>query len=422
MPKLITIIGQKEVGKTTLFRQVIKKYSTNASKNISPLVNYTEELINIKSNVYRLVDTPSFVFSPKTEIEKGVRNQIEELLKKSDLILWTIDKIEEKTLLLSRYLRKTKIPQILLINKADLVDSEEVINYHQILKPNYFLPISALKNTNLDKLADKIIDLLPSPSDKISSDVDKKNSLNLLIFGPPNSGKSTLMNYLLKENRSLSTPIAGTTQEPVISPWKWKEINFQLVDTAGITKNKRINKELWNKCDLVWATIDATSPLTKQILQIVNLGEKYSKPLIIIVNKCDLVKDEKILIRELRNRIKSLSYCPVVYLSALKGFGVGSLMKTLGKMLEQAQKSVGKKELGEVIEKMIKKSPPNYYQGGKLKIYFAKQESGLAPCFIIFINNPKWVHFSYQRYMVNYLRKNLGLEYLPIKIILKKSV
>jgi GTP-binding protein len=138
---------------------------------------------------------------------------------------------------------------------------------------------------------------------------------------------------------------------------------------------------------LAWAVVDATLPLTKQILQIINLGEKHNKPLIIIINKCDLVTDQKSLMEELRNRLKSLKYVPIIYSSALKGTGVKSLLKVLEKMLEQAQKKLSKRELAEVVEKMLANNPPKYFKGNKLKIYFAKQELGLIQYFIFFVNN-----------------------------------
>lgn len=173
---------------------------------------------------------------------------------------------------------------------------------------------------------------------------------------------------------------------------------------------------------MAWAVIDASLPLTKQILQIVNLGEKYNKALIIIVNKCDIIEKKELIVEELKNRLKSLSYCPIVCLSALKGRGINLLVKVLGEMIKQSQKQLTRKQIEETTEQMVTNNPPNYYQGGKLKIYYAKHEPGLVHFFIFFINNPKWTHFSYQRYMANYLRKNLGLEYLPIKILLRKSV
>jgi len=420
--KIITIIGSRGVGKSTLFRQLVKKFSSSERKgeiNPSPLINYTESLIKIRDNVYKLTDTPSFVFSPKTEIEKGIREQIEGLLKVSDLICWVIDRVGEEELLLKRYLKKFKVPQILIFNKLDLINSEEDFHFCWTLRPQYFLTISARKETNFDSLIKQITQLLPSSSNRNYD--QKEKGLKLLIFGPPNSGKSTLMNYLLQENRSLATSIAGTTQEPVVGKWNWKKIDFELVDTAGITKEQKLKESVWRNCDLAWAVIDATLPLTKQILQIVNLGEKHNKPLIIIINKYDLVGDKENLRIELKSRLKSLSYVPVIYISALKGAGVKSLLKILEKMLEQAEKKLSKKDLANLVEKMLINNSPKYFKGNKLKIYFAKQVPGLIQIFLFFVNNPQWAHFSYQRYMANYLRKNLELEYLPVKIVLKKS-
>ena len=422
MSKTITIIGEKQVGKTTLFRQIIKKYSSNTSKKSAPLVNYVEESINIKGNNYKLVDTPPFVLSPQNEIEKEIKKQLGELVKKSDLVLWVIDKITHETLLLNQYLKRTKTPRILLFNKIDLTNFEEgPVSYQNLLQSEQHFFISTLKETNLDNLVEKLTSFLPSLNKNTEKITNSDKKLNLLIFGAPNSGKSTLMNYLLKEERSLVSSVAGTTQEPVTSSWKWKQINFQLVDTAGITKEKKIKLDLWKKCDLAWAVIDASLPLTKQILQIINLGEKYNKALIIIINKCDLIEDKKSLKEELKNRLKSLSYVPIIYLSALKGKGINLLAKSLGEIIKQSQKNFTRKEIEEITEKMLNNNPPKYYQGGKLKIYFAKHELGLVHYFIFFINNPRWVHFSYQRYMNNYLRKHLKLENLPIKLFLKKS-
>jgi len=130
-------------------------------------------------------------------------------------------------------------------------------------------------------------------------------------------------------------------------------------------------------------------PLTKQILQIVNLGEKHNKPLIIIINKCDLLEEKGELKEEIKRRLKSLSYVPIIYTSALKGAGIKSLLKILEKMLEQSQKKLSKKELANLIEKMLTNNPPKYFKGNKLKVYFAKQEPGLIQTFIFFVNNPQ---------------------------------
>lgn len=216
--KIITIIGSKGVGKSTLFRKLTKNYSPPKKKGEikpSPLINYTEDIIKVGDNVYKLIDTPTFIVAPKTEIEKGIKKQIESLLKVSGLICWVIDKVGEEEFLLKKHLKKLNTPQLLVLNKLDLINSEEEFYSYQTLQPQHFLAISARKETNFNKLIEQITSLLPNSPNK--STAQKEKELKLLIFGPPNSGKSTLMNYLLQENRSLTTPVAGTTQEPVIS-------------------------------------------------------------------------------------------------------------------------------------------------------------------------------------------------------------
>jgi GTP-binding protein len=165
--------------------------------------------------------------------------------------------------------------------------------------------------------------------------------------------------------------------------------------------------------------------LTKQIFQIVNLGEKFSKPLVIVVNKSDLVQkkqNQTQIETELRKRLKSLIYVPVIFLSALTGKNIPLLLKISEKMLQKISQKFGKRELDAQIQKIVAAKPPPSFSGNRLKIYFAKHEAGSAHYFIFFVNNPQWVHFAYQRYLVNRLRENLSLEYLPIRIIFKKSV
>ena len=163
-------------------------------------------------------------------------------------------------------------------------------------------------------------------------------------------------------------------------------------------------------------------PLTKQTFQIIHLAEKYQKPLIILVNKCDLIEAEqkKIIQEQIRNRLKSLRYAPIIFLSALAGKGINLLLKTLSSLLRKSQKQFTKKELEETIKIMSVKNPSTH-KGSQLKIYFAKHQSGLVHYFVFFVNNPQLVHFSYQRYISNCLRKSLDLKYLPIKLIFKRS-
>jgi GTPase len=162
--------------------------------------------------------------------------------------------------------------------------------------------------------------------------------------------------------------------------------------------------------------------LTKQIFQIIHLAEKYQKPLIILVNKYDLIdiKQKKVIQTQIYNRLKSIRYVPIIFLSALTGKGINHLLETFSQMLAESQKNFTKNELEQAVKSLLIKNPPKYKKG-KLKIYFAKHQFGLIHYFIFFVNNPQLVHFSYQRYIVNYLRQNFSLEFLPIKLVFRKS-
>lgn len=430
--KKIILLGHQGAGKTAFYQKLIKNYASKQAPTakIDSGINYTEHLIQFKSNYYFLIDAPAFIPRPQTEIKKAIQKHIKELLEESDLILWIIDAsqgIDLATEKLNKYLRQFLNPKILVLNKLDLVEQKEYqISLFRRLGQNYLYPFSAPNTTNLEKIIEKIISLIPSPE---LPQAEKDNKINLTIFGPPNSGKSTLLNYLLKKNRSLVSPVAGTTQEPVKDYWNWQKWSFSIADTAGISKSLiqenqvyQENQQVFRQSNLVWVVIDATLPLTKQTLQVIHLAEKYQKPLIIIVNKCDLIetKQKKILQKEINSRLKSLRYVPIVFLSALQGKGIKSLLTAFALLLEESQKQFSKKELAKTVENMSIKNSFSY-KGSRLKIYFAKHQPGLTHYFIFFVNNPQLVHFSYQRYIVNYLRKHLVLKHLPIKLVFKKS-
>jgi GTP-binding protein len=169
--------------------------------------------------------------------------------------------------------------------------------------------------------------------------------------------------------------------------------------------------------------IDAAVPLSKQIFQIIHLGEKYQKALLIIINKCDLIDKEKQkdIENQIRARIKSLRFVPLIFLSAAKGTGIKSLFTYLEQLFQQSQKQFNKKILQQCLEGIITRNPPPYYGKKKLKIYFIQQEKGLVRYFILFVNNKRYIHFSYQRYITNYLREKLDLKYLPIRLVFKNS-
>jgi GTPase len=216
--KKILILGLSQAGKTTFYRKLIKKYALNQvpAPKTSALVNYTEQFVKFKNNYYSLIDTPAFILHPRNEIERAKQKQIEKLIKESALIFWVVDlskPINQNTENLNQYLRQFFISQILILSKADLVEHPEYqISLFQKLGRNYLYPFLTSEPLS-EELMEKVVNLVPASP--VLPEIDKKAQLKLVIFGPPNSGKSTLLNYLLRQNRSLVSPTAGTTQEPV---------------------------------------------------------------------------------------------------------------------------------------------------------------------------------------------------------------
>ena len=434
--KKIVLVGLSQTDKSAFYQKIVKKYALNKTyiPQINELINYTENLVEFQNNYYLFINPPNFIFRPRTEIEKALQKQNTELIQKSDLILWITNAsqpIGQAAENLNKFLTQFSSPKILILNNLELAEEKEYQfslfqrweKFHLAL---YLCPFSTQSFVGEKELIEKIVSLIPSP---VSLQLEKNIKTKIVIFGPPNSGKSTLLNCLLKKNRSLVSTVAGTTQEPVKDYWNWREWTVELVDTAGISKNLMLerkiyqeNKKVFRQCELAWVIIDATSPLTKQIFQIIHLAEEYQKPLIIIINKYDLIdtKQKKAIQIQIYDRLKSLRYAPVIFISALTGKGTSDLLEILSQMLSESQKNFTKKGLDREIESMLVKNPPKHKKG-KLKIYFAKHQSGLVHFFVFFVNNPQLVHFSYQRYISNCLRKSLDLKYLPIKLIFKRS-
>jgi GTPase len=438
--KKIVIFGNDGVRNSAVYKEIQKILVLNKDKIlINPVVNYVENWAEINEEQYSFINTCSFNFPSKNDdlVTREIKILNDKLISSSDLLLWIINSqvnFSDHNFSIQKYLERKQKKYIIIFDNFDYStrDEEDYLNDYYLQKllrgkiKAYFLPLSGFITQKLKSILSKELDFktLCKDSFNIGSNEKKNDTLiKLTIFGPPNSGKSTLLNALVQEERSVVSQIAGTTKEDVFTRWSRNNIDFQLKDTEGIINKKRNNREILKDCNIALVIIDVSLVITKQTLQIVNLASKCEKAVLIILNKIDLISKYKLELvkEEIRSRLKSFSFVPIISISAIKGTNFSFLLAILDNAIKHSKFTFTKSFIENHFNLLTENNPPSNVKGKRLKIYYAIHETGFIHKFIIFVNSTDLIHFSYKRYIVNYLRRNFKIEYLPIKLFFKKS-
>lgn len=268
----------------------------------------------------------------------------------------------------------------------------------------------------LGDLLDAVISHLNYNEESIEED-----NIKFSLIGRPNVGKSSLVNALLKENRVIVSDIAGTTRDSIDSSFTYQDDKYVIIDTAGMKKRGKIYENLEKyaqiraidaiiRSDIVLLVLDANTGIIEQDTHIGQYIEMYNKPCIIVVNKWDLVKKETNTMaefeKEVRDKFKYLDYAPIVFLSALTKSRVNTLFPMLKLTYEAYRRRIQTAVLNDVVIDAYQMNLPSFFNGGKLKIYYATQVGVCPPTFAIFVNDENYLHFSYKRYLENQIRKN----------------
>ena len=264
---------------------------------------------------------------------------------------------------------------------------------------------------------------------------ERDDAIRFSLIGRPNVGKSSLVNTLLNDNRVIVSPIEGTTRDTIDTRFKSNGREYVVIDTAGLRKRGKIyeNVEKYSvirsvdaigRSDVVLLVLDASTGLIEQDLHVGQYIEEFRKPCIIVVNKWDLVdKDAKTMdkwTKEVRGYYKYLDYAPIVFLSAKENKRVHTLFPAIIEAYEAYHRRITTSVLNDVLLDAIGMFPPSEFNGGKIKFFYASQVGVEPPTFSFFVNEPKWLHFSYYRYLENQIRKNFDFYATPIKLEFRK--
>ena len=427
---LVAIVGRPNVGKSTLFNRLVGQPLAIVSDVPGTTRDRVTATIPWRDHSLILVDTGGIEVAPASDLWEKVRAQVEMALEEADAIIFLTDVVDGITpgdMELAQSLRERKKPLMLAINKVDNPKRELDTMEFYALGLGDPLPISAYHNLGIRDLLSQLDNLLAAPDE----DEQTSEELKLAIVGRPNVGKSMLLNTILGHQRTIVSEIPGTTRDAIDIAFSFGVTPVTLIDTAGVRRRGRIEVgiekysvlravraiERSNVCLLV---TDATEGITAQDTHIAGQVLDTYKGVVVVVNKWDLVEgevDKEQMAQEVRLKLKFVPYAPICFTSALQGTGVQDVMETALNVYEQGNKVVSRGSLERTLLSAVAAHMPPSRGGKPIKIYRIYQKGPNPPTFVIFVNNPQLIHFSYRRYLENQLRSAFGFAGNPLHLI-----
>ena len=392
---------------------------------------------NWRGRNFTLVDTGGIEPDSEDIILSQMREQANLAVAMADVIIFLTDIKQGVTSAdreIALMLKKSGKPIVLVCNKADNFekDKEEAYEFYNLgLGEPY--PISATNAIGIGDVLDKIYESFPEKTEN----EDDENVIKVAVIGKPNVGKSSLINNILGENRAIVSNIAGTTRDAIDTEFENEKGKYVLIDTAGVRRKSKVKESIEKfsimrtllaieRADVCLLLIDATEGVTDQDAKIAGEAHEAGKGVIIVINKWDAVEKETGTLeaykKEVYNKLSYLSYAPMIFVSAKTGQRVHKLFDLINHVAEQNSLRISTSILNQVINEAIAIVQPPTDKGKMLKIFYATQSSTKPPTFVIFVNNKDLFHFSYERYLVNQIRKEFGLEGTPVRVIVREKV
>ena len=436
MRPIVAIIGKPNVGKSRLFNYIVGKRISIVEN--TPGVTRDRVYANAtwKDREFTLIDTGGIDTESEDVINSRIKEQANIAISMADVILFITDikqgvTADDKEI--AMLLKKSMKPIILACNKSDNFGGPpaEIYEFYNLGLGDP-MSISAANALGIGDLLDEIYNKLPEEKDVAEED----NRIKVAIIGKPNVGKSSLLNKILSEERSIVSDIAGTTRDAIDSEYENEFGKYVFIDTAGIRRKSKVDESIEKfsvmrtlfaieRSDVCLVLIDANEGVTDQDAKILGEAHENGKGIIIVVNKWDEVSKETGTLekykKDVYNKLSYATYAPIIFISAKTGQRVDKLFEMINKVNEQNSFRVSTAIINEVINEAIAVTQPPTDKGRRLKILYGTQASTKPPTFVIFVNNKELFHFSYQRYLINCFRNNFGLEGTPVRLIVREK-
>lgn len=431
---LVAIVGRPNVGKSTFFNYIVGKRISI----VDPTPGVTRDRVYADAewcgHNFTLVDTGGLDSASEDIFQKNIFMQAEIAVELADVVIFIVDGnagVTRNDEEVASFLRRSKKPIVLAVNKLDNFEVEKTYDFYSLGLGDPY-PMSTLQAKGLGEILDEVVKHFPEQSEK-----EEDNSIKIAVVGRPNAGKSSIVNRILGEDRVVVSDIAGTTRDAIDSNFRYNGKDYTIIDTAGLRRKRAVENEsiesysvirsmdAIKRADIVLIVFNASEEISEQDVRIAGYVHEENKPSIIIMNKWDLVeKNDRTILKyqkDLDEKLKFMSYFKTLYISALTGKRFNEIMPEVEKVMENTSRRIPTGALNEILQNAMVANEPPYRKGRRLKIKYITQADTNPPTFVVFVNDASLMHYSYLRYLENYIRGTVDFSGTPIKIILKSK-
>ena len=427
----VALVGKPNVGKSTLFNRLAGKRISIIEDTPGVTRDRIYSLCEYMDYKFHLIDTGGIDLGNE-DFNKEIRVQAELAIDEADVIIFIVDGKEElgaNDYLIRDILKKSGKKVIVAINKMDSKNAKDNVYNFYSLGFDHYIPISAEANNGIYNLMDEVVSNFKDVKDiEYDSDIVK-----FCVIGRPNVGKSSLVNALLNEDRSIVSNVSGTTRDAIDTPFVYNKRDFVVIDTAGIRKQGKIyeNVERYSvlralkaidRSDVCLVVLNIEEGIIEMDKHIAGYAKEAGKASVIVVNKWD--KSEKtmeLVTKEIRSHFAFMPYAPIVFVSALNKKRIHTIMPEVIKSYDNSKKELKTSVLNEVISEATTLNPAPSYKGKRLKIYYVNQVDKQPPKILFHVNDKTLIHFSYERYLENKIRETFSFTGTPIILEFKNK-
>ena len=433
MKSVVAIIGRPNVGKSTLFNRITRR--RDAIVDDRPGVTRDRHFGNAvwDDHSFMLVDTGGFISGDDDPFAGPIRYQVEQAVEEADVVVLVLDGkggISPFDHDLINWLRAVNRPVFYAVNKIDGLEQEDHHYEFYTLGIERLYPVSSEHGYGVSDFLDDLVKTFPP-----HLEVADQKHIRIALVGRPNVGKSSLVNRLIGQERQVVSEVPGTTRDAIDTLCEHGGQSYLLVDTAGIRRKAKVDLKLekfsiikalkrLERCDVALVVLDAREGITEQDIKVAGYANERGCGTIFVLNKWDLVDKKNNPPRQfeeqLRYASKFLTYAPVLTVSALSGQRTHKIFPMVNVLYKQYITRIGTGQINRIITKATTRTEPPLHKGRRLKFYYTTQISEGPPTFVSFVNYPDAVHFSYQRYLLNQIRTETGLDKVPLRLYFRQ--